>query len=341
MGVAAGSIHSSLALLVGVRHGVGAAGLTSAGSAVGLLLSVLVERRHLITSLRTRSRLSAMMSLLALGVIGFAPWWVAPLAMCAMGLFPMLVSTALLHEQPAGIPSGSAMKMAGSMVSLSIGGVLARLGTTPVLLFAAIALALTATIRGSGTSSQTPDISPQEKASRLWVFPFLLALTAYGPLMLFATLVSLELSSVWIGPAAAAYTLGSFVAGRLLVGRDISPAKCALLAALASSVWIVGFSSVPVMLLMRFVSGVALFIAQGAALSRSSRLGTKADLAASLVALSIGAQLGGVWAGQAAELSVPFMAMLATSLALCLAIGLWFAQRLSHRSDLLEPLTQP
>jgi hypothetical protein len=329
-GIAFGVVQVVLAALVGSKHGSMAAGVVISAGAAGRLLAIQLDRLGVLRGIWPRARLLAVSTLAFISLAAFAPWQLAAVAMSFIGCFSVLFSGLLMNASSEHIHAGSAASMSGQALGMLIGGFAANFGTwTLVAVASLLSLSLFSIPSLIHLTGREPD-TKRDRPIRHGLFPFLLAVTSYGPLGLFSTLVALEYGSSWVGPAFILYAIGSWVAARVASRFDLGPAGSAFLAAIGTAVWMFGFSSLPLMLAARFVSGVLVFLAQGATLTRASRDGGSAGVASALAGLGIGAPLASLWCGVLADHSIQLMASTASLATLLLAATVLSLQRRSR-----------
>jgi hypothetical protein len=317
-GLSFAALQVAVAVLVGDRFGPSGVGILLGAGVFGRLCAPRLERVDGF-GLGQRCASLAVTTTLLVGVLAVAPLPVLALLMAPVGCFAVLYSGALLSGIPSSIPAGSAANMIGQSVGMFAAGFLAASGALPVVVLVAVTALLHLLVPLFVSSPRSP-APVDQPASLAWLYPFLLATFSYGPLGLFAVLVSEEFGARWVGPAFLVYAVGSIVAARLAKTVHVSPATGALLAAAASLLWVVGFSSVVVMLSARLLSGVLLFLAQGSALRRAAESGGSAAVTSALVGLGVGASAGAFWCGFLAELSIPAMAIASAAFSVLLAV---------------------
>lgn len=149
---------------------------------------------------------------------------------------------------------------------------------------------------------------------------------AYGPLTIYAVLVTMATGPEHVGAAMAAYAAGASIAAtcdRMLI-RNQTYAEdgwklTAALAAAGAATWIAA-GTLPGMLAGRAASGLLMFLAQGRLLRRSHQEGGEAQVAGTSAGLGIGGGIGGVLAGTlAGSVGVGSMALLLATATLALA----------------------
>lgn len=275
-GAAFAAQQVAIAIVVGSRFGPSGVGVLLAAGAVGRIFAPRVELLKSPPGLlpRTVGLVASVAPLLV--ILQDAPLWLLAVLMAPVGCMSVLFSSTVMTAAPTAIPAGSSMGMFGQAIGMFAAGTAALAGTGPALVVAFIATCLLLTVPwflpvNSTDSGRSP--SSSDARSTEWVYPFFLALCSYGPLGLFAALVTVEFGPGWVGPSFLVYAAGSLVAARLTERFDVEPSTGALLAAVGSLLWVVGFLSLPVTLVARFLSGVLLFLAQGTLLRRAGHRG--------------------------------------------------------------------
>lgn len=335
VGAGGAATQAVIAVLVGARYGTAVAGLVLGAGVFGRFAAAMLERRGAAPQVLTRLYVMMVGSLALIVTAAAAPWWAAAVMSALAGVFPVLLMSALMHRNHGSIPGGSSASMLAQTAAFFVTGVAARAGDWALV---AVAVAITGALvllRGvvagvpaspvamqvdAGEGRQTDD-EPVVAApgALVWtMFPLLLGVVAYGPLSLFATLVTVELGADWVGPGFLSYALGSLLAGRVLAARRFGLGGVAVLAAMGGAVWFVALLSWGTLLVTRFVAGVVMFVAQGAMLQRASEH-SRASLASALVGVGVGTQLGAVWCGLVAESSITAMAAVSVVASLTLA----------------------
>jgi hypothetical protein len=349
IGAGGAATQAVIAVLVGARYGTAAAGVVLGAGVLGRLAAAVLERRDAVSRVLTRLYVTMAGSLALIVTAAVGPWWATAVVSALAGVFPVLLMSSLMHRNHGSIPGGSSASMLAQAATFFVAGAAAGASDGALVAVAVATTGALALLRGvvddepashaaadetsgddtvgNGTARETTPGAAGSVAGEpgpgtlVWVaFPLLLGVVAYGPLQLFATLVTVGLGAGWVGPGFLVYALGSLVAGRVLATRRLGLVAVALLGAVGGAVWFIALSSWGALLVTRFVAGVVMFVAQGAMLQRAAEHG-RASLASALVGVGVGAQLGAVWCGLLAESSIAAMAAVSVVASLGLAVA--------------------
>lgn len=312
---------ASVSMFLGPRFGLSIVGLVTGASAVGRVASLSLEKSAFFASHRIRLLL-ALFSAIAMSLAcRSAPWQIVIILTIVGDMLFGLYNSSSFYLSRDHIPLGSAASMFTQALGLTVFGALTSLSDNA--LSAAIVVASLLCLSSMRLGSQQDSNPVEGHLRKKGAFPLIVSLgisfTSYAPLVIFPTILSLEMFTKMVGPAYFAYALGSLAAAANKRAQRAGLLEAFLLAALGSAVWMLGLVSEPYVLTARFISGILMFSAQSAVLSHFGRKHGRTELAMALVGLLVGAQLSAFWAGPVASVSVS--AMSAVSFAGTLLVG--------------------
>lgn len=314
-GTGTGAHHAATTVLVTQRYGIAAAGvvaLAATGRLAGMALILRYETRaaseaELARLFRTLVQVMALASILTIVAAAWAPVWVVLLTGSVWAATNSASSSLAVSAVPREVIRYAPWSLNGAAIGATLVG-------------AAIAASPLAGVIAGVLVELAQLLEP--RLARPWSFPaihgvplrsvlvsmgrgFTMAALTYGPVLLYAALTTTLVGPVWVGPAMAAYAVGSLCAGRL---DQLLPCwrrwpTLLVLAAASLSMWLLAVH--PLGLIGgRFVGGALMFAAGGRLLR--SALGedgarTTTKLAATTTGLGIGAGVSAAVYGLAVD----------------------------------------
>lgn len=331
-GFGTGIVASVVSVLVAERFGLVAVGITMGAGAAGRLISltwfhvrpristassstVFNRRVIVLTAASSAVVIAAQYGPLYL-IVGLAVWSTST---------NLNVSSLHNHHGRKHLVALGPASMAGVAIGAIFGGV-ALLTATWTVAIAGVGLLvqlwqIPALGRYGFIEDSTEPSVPQW--AHVWA-GLMLAVCCYGPLAGYGAYVTEVTSKRWVGAAMAAYSAGALVAPYVYrrIEGTVTEQSFYLWGAIGAGTWMFAVNG-PLIIAGRLLSGIVLFVAQGALLTKVSRLtsGSGGMLAVS-AGLGVGSALGGVGAAWVADRwSIPVMGLIFMLLALGVAIG--------------------